>query len=84
MATTMNRMTVRPLSDALGAEISGIDVTDLDDAAFEALREIFLKNLVVVLTNGSALAVNLHEGASTVPDRIPRTLPFAAIDEARP
>ena len=49
MATVANRMTARPLSDALGAEISGIDVASLDDAAFAGLRDIFHDSLVLVV-----------------------------------
>jgi len=41
-------MDIRPLSPALGAEITGIDVADLDDAAFSVVRDTFHENLVVV------------------------------------
>ena len=49
MATMTSRMTVRPLSDALGAEISGMDVSALGDAAFAELRDIFHDRLVLVV-----------------------------------
>jgi len=49
MATVLGDMIVRPLSDALGAEISGIDVSTLDDGAFGRLRDIFHDRLVVVV-----------------------------------
>ena len=49
MATVMDNMTVKPLSEALGAEISGINAAELDDARFEELRDVFHQNLVVVV-----------------------------------
>jgi len=45
----MDNMTVKPLSEALGAEISGINAAELDDARFEELRDVFHQNLVVVV-----------------------------------
>ena len=41
-------MQINRLSDALGAEISGINVAQLDDAAFGAVRDAFHKHQVVV------------------------------------
>ena len=49
MATVMDNMIVKPLSDALGAEISGISAAEMDDATFEQLRDVFHENLVVVV-----------------------------------
>ena len=49
MATVLNNMTVKPLSDALGAEVSGIDAATLDEASFNQLRDIFHDNLLVVI-----------------------------------
>lgn len=49
MATVMDNMTVKPLSEALGAEISGINAAELDDATFDMLRDVFHENLVVVV-----------------------------------
>jgi taurine dioxygenase len=49
MATVMDNMTVKPLSEALGAEISGINAAELDDARFAELRDVFHQNLVVVV-----------------------------------
>lgn len=49
MATVANGMTVKPLSDALGAEVSGIDAATLDDATFDTLRDVFHDNLLVVV-----------------------------------
>ena len=49
MATVMDNMTVKPLSEALGAEISGINTAELDDATFDKLRDVFHENLVVVV-----------------------------------
>jgi taurine dioxygenase len=41
-------MQINPLSDALGAEVVGVDVANLDDAAFAAIRAAFLDHLVLV------------------------------------
>jgi taurine dioxygenase len=49
MATVMDNMTVKPLSEALGAEISGINAAELDDVTFAKLRDVFHENLVVVV-----------------------------------
>jgi taurine dioxygenase len=49
MATMVKHMAVRPLSKALGAEVSGIDVSTIDEAAFNTLRDIFHDNLVLVV-----------------------------------
>ncbi len=40
---------VRPLSDALGAEISGIDLNQLDDAGFKVIEDALHAHLVVKL-----------------------------------
>ncbi len=42
-------MTVKPLSDALGAEITGINAATIDDETFSALLDIFHDNVVVVV-----------------------------------
>jgi taurine dioxygenase len=45
-----NKVQARPLSPALGAEILGIDLREpMGDAAFEAVRECWHQNLVVLL-----------------------------------
>jgi len=49
MATILDRKAVTPLSDVLGAAVSGIDVRDLDEAGFDALRDVFHDNLVLVV-----------------------------------
>ena len=41
-------MQINPLSDVLGAEIIGVDVCDLDDAAFDDVHDAFLKHHVLV------------------------------------
>ena len=51
MATMLNNMAVRNLSDALGAEVSGVDVSNMDDATFNEIRDIFHDNLVMVVKN---------------------------------
>ncbi len=42
-------MKVRPLSGALGAEITEVDLRTLDDAAFGAIRDVFLDRSVIVV-----------------------------------
>jgi taurine dioxygenase len=46
---TYEHITVRPIAGALGAEISGIDLADLSDAAFAEIRRAWLEHLVVFL-----------------------------------
>ncbi len=41
-------MRVNRLSDALGAEITGIDVSDIDDDTLDAVKGALLEHLVVV------------------------------------
>lgn len=41
-------MQINPLSDVLGAEVIGIDVGDLDDAAFGQVHDAFLEHHVLV------------------------------------
>ena len=41
-------MKITPLSDVLGAEITGIDVGSLDDSSFKQVREAFLKHHMLV------------------------------------
>ena len=63
MATVMDNMTVKPLSEALGAEISGINAAELDDARFEELRDVFHQNLVVVVKDQDLTPVQQTEFA---------------------
>ena len=42
------RIQVRPLAGALGAEISGVDLRDLDDHVMAEIRRAWLEHLVVV------------------------------------
>ncbi len=46
-------MQINPLSDVLGAEVVGIDVANLDDAAFAAIHTAFLENLILVFRDQS-------------------------------
>lgn len=41
-------MDINPLSDALGAEVIGVDLANLDDAAFAAIQDAFLEHLILV------------------------------------
>ena len=62
MADETSNMDVRPLTGALGAEISGVDLaTPLEDGAVAAIRSALLEHLVIVfrdqrLTPGQHLA----------------------------
>ena len=42
-------MTIKPLSDSLGAEITGIDASALDEESFSRLRDALHDNIVVVV-----------------------------------
>ncbi len=50
MTTTMATTTIRPLSPALGAEVTGIDLRQpLDPATVKALRDAFDQNIVLCI-----------------------------------
>jgi taurine dioxygenase len=49
MAIAMGNMAIKPLSDALGVEVSGINAAEIDDATFNKLRDVFHENLMVVV-----------------------------------
>ncbi|WP_055547041.1 TauD/TfdA family dioxygenase [Streptomyces sp. NBRC 110028] len=51
---------VRPVSGALGAEIFGMDLTDIDDADFERIRELLLRYLVIFFPDQSHLTPEAH------------------------
>ena len=44
---TYQRITVSPISGALGAEIDGVDLANLDDETFDEIHQAWLDNLVV-------------------------------------
>ena len=48
MAEASTRITVAPISGAIGAEVSGVDLAGLDDSAFAAIHEAFLAHQVLV------------------------------------
>jgi len=45
--TTMTALEVRPLTGCIGAEVVGVDLNRLDEAAWDELRAIWLEHLVV-------------------------------------
>ncbi len=47
MASTNRRIEVKPIAGALGAEISGVDLRDVDDATFNEIHDAWLEHLVV-------------------------------------
>ncbi|MBT6273545.1 MAG: taurine dioxygenase [Chromatiales bacterium] len=55
------QLDIRPLSGALGAEIYGVDLSDLDDATWTAVREAFLRHLVLFFPEQSMDARGLAE-----------------------
>ncbi len=59
----MSQMTVTPLSDALGAEVTGIDAAELDDATFGRLRDALHDNIVVVVRDQSLTPASQTEFA---------------------
>jgi taurine dioxygenase len=54
-----NPITIVPFDAALGAEIRGIDITRLDDAAFAAIHRAWLEHLVLVFRRQSMDAPDL-------------------------
>ena len=44
-------LTVVPISDALGAEIKGIELGNIDEATYRAIRNAWIDNLVVIIRN---------------------------------
>ena len=47
--TVTEQLVVRPISGALGAEIHGFSLADMDDAGFQQLRSVLREHLVVFL-----------------------------------
>lgn len=45
------RIEVKPIAGALGAEISGVDLRDIDDETFAEIHDAWLENLVVFFRN---------------------------------
>jgi taurine dioxygenase len=52
--------TIRPMSGALGAEVRGVDLADLDDEGFERIHELLLKHLVVFFPDQGHLTPEAH------------------------
>lgn len=55
--TVTEQLVVRPISGALGAEITGLSLADMDDAGFEQLRSLLREHLVVFLPDQHLSAV---------------------------
>ena len=49
--TSYRRIKVKPIAGALGAEIGGVDLADLDDKTFEEIKAAWLEHLVVFFRN---------------------------------
>ncbi len=56
----MSEPQVRPVSDALGAEIEGVDLNRLTDAQFERIRAAYLEHGVIFF-HGQELSPEQHE-----------------------
>jgi taurine dioxygenase len=54
------KIVVKPLAGALGAEIDGVDLTNMDDATFAEVRRAFAENLVVFFRDQN-LTLQSHE-----------------------
>lgn len=48
MDGSSHNLTIRPLSGTLGAEVGGLDLATIDDAAFAAIHEAFLAHQVLI------------------------------------
>lgn len=63
----MADITIAPASSALGAEITGVDVTALDDAGMATIRQAVLDHLVVMIRGQHDLGI---EGLETFTTRL--------------
>lgn len=66
-ATSMDSLDIRPLSDALGAEVRGVDLANLDEATIQAIRRAWLDHIVLLfrgqtLSDGDLVAFSRHFG----------------------
>ncbi|ANY05632.1 TauD/TfdA dioxygenase family protein [Pseudonocardia sp. HH130630-07] len=57
----MVSLDVRPVSGALGAEVRGLALADVDDDVFARLHELLLEHLVLFLPDNAGLAAADHE-----------------------
>lgn len=46
-----NAITIRPVSDAIGAEILGVDLASIDDALFDQIHAAWMANCVLLFRN---------------------------------
>jgi taurine dioxygenase len=54
----MADLTISPVGSALGAEITGVDVTTLDDDGIAAIRQAVLDHLVVMIRGQHTLGID--------------------------
>ncbi|MFR9731986.1 TauD/TfdA dioxygenase family protein [Saccharopolyspora sp. MS10] len=73
----MNPLDVRPLTGALGAEIRGVALADVDDALFEQIHRLLLEHLVLFFPEAAGLSPEDHEafGRRFGPLEVHRFLP---------
>jgi taurine dioxygenase len=58
---TENRFEVRPVSGALGAEVSGVPLGALSDQDFARIRDLLLEHLVLFFPDAAGLEPEAHE-----------------------
>ncbi|MDT8913047.1 TauD/TfdA family dioxygenase [Amycolatopsis sp. PS_44_ISF1] len=61
----MSSLEVRPLSGALGAEIGGVALADVDDALFARIHQLLLEHLVLFFRDEAGLTPADHKAFGT-------------------
>lgn len=97
MATTTSQLSVRPLTGFLGAEVSGVDLTnELDEQAIDDIRNAWLEHLVLffrdqALTPSQHVAfarrfgeLHIHPFAPNLGPAFPEIIPLDTSASTRP
>ncbi|SDF32642.1 taurine dioxygenase [Lentzea fradiae] len=73
----MAELDVRPLTGALGAEIRGVTLAEVDDALFEQIHQLLLEHLVLFFRDAAGLSPADHKafGSRFGPLEVHRLLP---------
>ena len=56
----MAKLSINPISGSLGAEVTGIDVSDISDTDFELLEQAFHEYLVIAIRGQSLCPASLY------------------------
>ena len=56
----MAKLSINPISGSLGAEVTGIDVSDISDTDFELLEQVFHEYLVIAIRGQSLCPASLY------------------------